>query len=35
MTLSARNLLKGTIDEIVLGDVLAHVTMCVGARERR
>jgi len=30
MTLSARNHLKGTIDEIQLGDVLAHVTMRVG-----
>ena len=30
MTLSARNHLKGTIEEIVLGDVLAHVTMRVG-----
>ena len=30
MTLSARNHLKGTIEELVLGDVLAHVTMRVG-----
>jgi molybdopterin-binding protein len=30
MTLSARNHLKGTIDEIQWGDVLAHVTMRVG-----
>ena len=30
MTLSARNHLKGTIEEIQLGDVLAHVTMRVG-----
>jgi molybdopterin-binding protein len=30
MTLSARNHLKGTIDEIQLGDVLAHVTVRVG-----
>ena len=30
MTLSARNHLKGTIDEITMGDVLAHVTMRVG-----
>ena len=30
MTLSARNHLKGTIEEIVFGDVLAHVTMRVG-----
>jgi molybdopterin-binding protein len=30
MTLSARNSLKGTIEEIQLGDVLAHVTVKVG-----
>ena len=30
MTLSARNHLKGTIDEIQMGDVLAHVTIRVG-----
>ena len=30
MTLSARNHLKGTIDEIRMGDVLAHVAMRVG-----
>ena len=30
MTLSARNHLKGTIDEVVLGDVLAQVTVRVG-----
>jgi len=30
MTLSARNHLKGTIDEIQMGDVLTHVTMRVG-----
>jgi molybdopterin-binding protein len=29
MTLSARNHLKGTIEEIQLGDVLAHVTVRV------
>jgi molybdopterin-binding protein len=29
MTLSARNHLKGTIDEIQIGDVLAHVTIRV------
>ena len=29
MTLSARNHLKGTIEEIQLGDVLAHVTVKV------
>ena len=27
MTLSARNHLKGTIEEIQFGDVLAHVTL--------
>ena len=30
MTLSARNHLKGTIDEIQMGDVLAHTTVRVG-----
>jgi len=30
MTLSTRNHLKGTIDEIQMGDVLTHVTMRVG-----
>jgi molybdopterin-binding protein len=30
MTLSARNHLKGTIEEIQMGDVLAHVTVRVG-----
>ncbi len=29
MTLSARNHLKGTVEEIQLGDVLAHVTIKV------
>jgi molybdopterin-binding protein len=29
MTLSARNHLQGTIDDIQLGDVLAHVTVKV------
>ena len=29
MTLSARNHLKGTIDEVQQGDVLAHVTIRV------
>ena len=29
MTLSARNRLQGTIEEIQLGDVLAHVTVKV------
>jgi molybdopterin-binding protein len=30
MTLSARNHLKGTIEEIQMGDVLAHITVRVG-----
>jgi molybdopterin-binding protein len=30
MTLSARNHLKGTVEEVELGDVLAHVTVRVG-----
>ena len=30
MTLSARNHLKGTIEEVQFGDVLAHVTVRVG-----
>jgi molybdopterin-binding protein len=30
MTLSARNHLSGTVDEVQLGDVLAHVTVRVG-----
>ena len=30
MTLSARNHLKGTIEEIQLGDVLAHITVRAG-----
>ena len=30
MTLSVRNHLKGTIEEIEWGDVLAHVTVRVG-----
>jgi molybdopterin-binding protein len=30
MSLSARNHLKGTIDEIQWGDVLVHVTVSVG-----
>jgi molybdopterin-binding protein len=30
MTLSARNHLKGIVDELQMGDVLAHVTMRVG-----
>ena len=33
MTLSARNHLTATIDEIQLGDVLAHVTVRVGEHE--
>lgn len=31
MALSARNHLPGIIDEIVVGDVLVHVTVRVGA----
>jgi molybdopterin-binding protein len=30
MTLSARNHLKGTVEEIQLGDVVAHVTVRTG-----
>ena len=30
MGISARNQLKGTITEIILGDVMAHVTIRVG-----
>ena len=30
MTLSARNHLKGIVDEVQMGDVLAHVTVHVG-----
>ena len=30
MTLSARNKLRGEIEEIVLGDVMAHVVVRVG-----
>ena len=30
MTLSARNHLKGVVEEVQLGDVLAHITMRVG-----
>jgi molybdopterin-binding protein len=30
MALSARNHLAGTIDEIQLGDIMAHVTVRVG-----
>lgn len=30
MTLSARNHLPGTIEEVQLGDVLAHITIKVG-----
>lgn len=30
MTLSARNQLKGTVEEIQLGGVMAHVVVCVG-----
>jgi len=31
MTISARNKLRGTIEEIQLGDVMAHVVVRVGA----
>lgn len=30
MTISARNKLRGTIEEVLLGDVVAHVTVRVG-----
>jgi molybdopterin-binding protein len=30
MTLSARNKLKGTVEEVVLGTVMAHVVVRVG-----
>jgi len=30
MTLSARNQLEGTVEEVVLGSVMAHVTVRVG-----
>jgi molybdopterin-binding protein len=30
MTLSARNHLKGIVDEVQFGDVLAHITVRVG-----
>jgi molybdopterin-binding protein len=30
MALSARNKLKGTIEEVLLGNVMAHVVMRVG-----
>ena len=30
MTLSARNQLKGTVEEVVLGTVMAHVIVRVG-----
>ncbi len=30
MTLSARNRLKGTVEEVVLGNVMAHVVVRVG-----
>lgn len=30
MTLSARNKLKGKVEEVVLGTVMAHVTVRVG-----
>ena len=30
MTLSARNHLRGIVDEVQLGDILAHITVRVG-----
>jgi molybdopterin-binding protein len=30
MALSARNRLQGTVDDIIWGDVLAHVTVRIG-----
>jgi molybdopterin-binding protein len=30
MTLSARNKLRGKVEEIVLGDVMAHIVILVG-----
>ena len=30
MALSARNSLRGTVEEVIWGDVLAHVTIRVG-----
>jgi molybdopterin-binding protein len=30
MTLSARNKLRGQVEEVVLGDVMAHVVVRVG-----
>jgi len=30
MTLSARNHLKGIVDEVQMGDVLAYITVCMG-----
>jgi molybdopterin-binding protein len=30
MALSARNHLKGTVEEVQLGDVLAHITIRIG-----
>ena len=30
MSISARNQLKGTVTEVILGDVMAHVTIRVG-----
>ncbi len=30
MTLSARNKLRGQVEEIVLGDITAHVVVCMG-----
>jgi molybdopterin-binding protein len=33
MTLSARNQLTGTVEEITLGDIMAHVVIRVGEQQ--
>ncbi len=33
MALSARNQLRGTVSDVTLGDVMAHVTVQVGENE--
>jgi molybdopterin-binding protein len=33
MSLSARNQLKGTVEEVTLGDIMAHVVVSVGKNE--
>jgi molybdopterin-binding protein len=30
MPISARNKLRGTIEEVQLGDIMAHVVVCIG-----